>query len=121
MFRGYMCTGNHYWYIFCSFVSTLSTMRIRYLLYGLCLFAFPQGSLWAQTLPVGSPLLEDYYRRLQLLGEVDSSISFSMRPLTADALGQTNVFDPEGVLGERSYLYYFPDGDGQSTRLHSSH
>src|SRR3546814_16182324 len=87
-------------------------MRIRYLLYGLCLFAFPQGSLWAQTLPVGSPLLEDYYRRLQLLGEVDSSISFSVRPLTADALGQTNVFDPEGVLGERSYLYYFPDGEG---------
>ncbi|MGV3763823.1 capsule assembly Wzi family protein [Parapedobacter sp.] len=87
-------------------------MRIRYLLYGLCLLVLFQESVWAQTLPVGSPVLEDYYRRLQLLGEVDSSISFSVRPLTAEALGQTNVYDPEGVLGDRSYLHYFPHDDG---------
>ncbi|MFB2118267.1 capsule assembly Wzi family protein [Parapedobacter sp. 2B3] len=87
-------------------------MRIRYLLYSLCLLAIPQGSAWAQTLPVGTSLLEDYYRRLQLLGKVDSSISFSVRPLTAEALGQTNVYDPEGILGEKSYLHYFPNEEG---------
>ncbi|MEC3880145.1 capsule assembly Wzi family protein [Parapedobacter sp. 10938] len=86
-------------------------MRIRYLLYSLCLLALSTESLWAQTLPVGSPVLEDYYRRLQLLGEVDSSISFSVRPLTAEALGQTNLYDPEGVLGDQSYLYGFPGDD----------
>lgn len=44
--------------------------------------------LHAQTIPVGFPVLEDYYRRQQLLGKVDSAISFSIRPLTAQALHQ---------------------------------
>ena len=35
----------------------------------------------AQFLPVGTPVLEDYYRRAQLLGEIDSSISFTSRPI----------------------------------------
>src|SRR5690606_23451958 len=91
---------------------TLYTMRIRHLRYSLCLLALPFGSLQAQTLPVGSPVLEDYYRRQQLLGEVDSAISFSVRPLTAEALGQTNVYDPEGVLGDQSYLSAFPNNAG---------
>ena len=46
------------------------------------------SAVQAQTLPVGFPVLEDYYRRQQLLGQVDSAISFSIRPLTAQALGQ---------------------------------
>lgn len=87
-------------------------MHIRHLLCSLCLFAFPVSFSWAQTLPVGSPLIEDYYRRMQLLGKVDSTISFSVRPLTAEALGKTNVYDPDGVLGDRSYLHRFPDDAG---------
>ena len=87
-------------------------MRIRYLLYSLCLLIIPQETLWAQTLPVGTPVLEDYYRRLQLLGKVDSSLSFSVRPLSAEALAGSNVFDPEGVLGSESYLYALPDETG---------
>ncbi len=35
----------------------------------------------SQSLPVGTGILEDYYRRIQLLGKVDSSISFCARPL----------------------------------------
>ena len=35
----------------------------------------------AQSLPVGSPILEDYLRRQQLLGNLDSTISFTARPL----------------------------------------
>jgi len=87
-------------------------MRIRYLLYSLCLLTVPYESLQAQTLPVGSTVLEDYYRRQQLLGTVDSSVSFTIRPLAADVLGRANVFDPEGVLGDKSYLYRFPGGEG---------
>ncbi|MGK9117692.1 capsule assembly Wzi family protein [Olivibacter jilunii] len=49
----------------------------------------------AQTLPVGTPLLEDYYRRQQLLGKLDSNISFSIRPLHNLALRQSNVYTPD--------------------------
>lgn len=35
----------------------------------------------AQSLPVGSTALEDYYRRAQILGQVDSSISLMIRPI----------------------------------------
>ncbi|SEA99580.1 Capsule assembly protein Wzi [Pedobacter hartonius] len=40
-----------------------------------------QHKLSAQSLPVGSVSLEDYYRRAQLLGRADSSVSFLIRPL----------------------------------------
>jgi len=49
----------------------------------------------AQTLPVGTPLLEDYYRRQQLLGKLDSSLSFQIRPLTNAALKRADVFGVE--------------------------
>ncbi|RZJ79925.1 MAG: hypothetical protein EOO20_26435, partial [Chryseobacterium sp.] len=42
--------------------------------------------------------IEDYYRRLQLLGKLDSSISFSNRPLSIEALHQTDIFDPADEL-----------------------
>lgn len=35
----------------------------------------------SQSLPVGMPILEDTYRREQLLGHTDSLISFTVRPL----------------------------------------
>ncbi len=53
------------------------------------------GYLQAQTLPVGTPLLEDYYRREQLLGRLDPDISFSVRPLTAVALNRKDIFYPD--------------------------
>ncbi len=36
---------------------------------------------FAQTLPVGTPGLEEYYRRAQLMGQLDSTLSFCTRPL----------------------------------------
>jgi hypothetical protein len=39
------------------------------------------GQVFSQTLPVGLPVLEDAYRREQLLGKTDSLISFTIRPL----------------------------------------
>lgn len=35
----------------------------------------------AQTLPVGFPVLEESFRRAQLMGNVDSTVSFQLRPL----------------------------------------
>jgi len=52
--------------------------------------------LTAQVLPVGTPVLEDYYRRLQLMGQIDSTLSFTIRPLNNAALKQVNIFDPTG-------------------------
>lgn len=65
--------------------------------------------LGAQVLPVGTPVLEDYYRRLQLLGELDSSISFNVRPLNNAALKQGNIYDPTGKLVSGSGILYSKD------------
>jgi hypothetical protein len=42
------------------------------------------GIGFSQTLPVGMPVLEDFYRRTQLLGNKDSLISFTIRPIVAE-------------------------------------
>lgn len=66
------------------------------LLTGFCLFSI---SVSAQSLSVGTPALEDYYRRAQLLGRIDSSFSFTSRPFFPhDALKLANIFDPESTL-----------------------
>ncbi|MDN3668109.1 capsule assembly Wzi family protein [Echinicola jeungdonensis] len=44
------------------------------------------GNLFAQTLPTGSPALEESLRRKQFLGEIDSTISFNLRPLQPNFL-----------------------------------
>lgn len=49
-------------------------------------------SLWAQVMPVGMPVLEDKLRRDQLLGLIDSNISFSVRPLNARALSNADLY-----------------------------
>jgi len=54
----------------------------RKLLYYLSAFIlFPGALIQAQSLPAGMHILEDVYRREQLLGRVDSTISFTVRPL----------------------------------------
>lgn len=40
----------------------------------------------AQTLPVGTPVLEDAFRRAQLSGNTDSTLSFCVRPLFQDTV-----------------------------------
>jgi len=54
----------------------------------------------AQTLPVGTPVLEDFYRRMQLLGKLDSNISFMVRPLSASAIQTDNLFFPVAIGGQ---------------------
>ena len=55
--------------------------------------------LIAQSLPVGTPGLEDAYRRAQLLGKIDSTISFTSRPFLNEAsLKIKNGFDPYNAI-----------------------
>ncbi len=64
-----------------------------------CLFMLAENKLTAQSFPVGTPVLEDYYRRMQLLGEVDSNLSFSVRPIfPVSATKIRDPFDPDNSL-----------------------
>lgn len=76
-------------------------MRLRkfyYIVLLISIVALPMRSL-AQSLPVGTPVLEDALRRAQLLGKIDSSISFTSRPLFPRALLKVNdAFDFDGSL-----------------------
>lgn len=59
----------------------------------------------AQSLPTGTNSLNDYYRRKQLLGQVDSVVSFSIRPLFPSASFKVNnVFDLDNALNSPNYL-----------------
>lgn len=74
--------------------------------------------LAAQSLPVGTPVLEEGYRNLQLLGQVDSSVSFTARPFfPADALKVKDSFDPDHSLDKNRWIesnatYTFDKGNG---------
>ena len=49
---------------------------------------------FAQTIPVGTPVLDEYLRRLQLTGQVDSASSWMIRPIyPTEAFGIENGFD----------------------------
>jgi len=62
----------------------------------------------AQSLPVTSHALNDYYRMMQLAGKIDSDISFTVRPLSDSALKTANVFDPDGTLKSDHWIETHP-------------
>lgn len=75
-------------------------------------------NLLGQTIPVGTHGLEDYYRRLQLQGKLDSTISFSNRPLSFESLNQKDIFDPledlsNGGLYKSFSPVFFANGKGR--------
>jgi hypothetical protein len=76
-------------------------MQLRLLLAAIGLFgmlSFSQSTK-AQSIAVGAPSLEDYLRRLQLTGKVDSASSFMIRPLIPTAaFGLAHGFDLDGGL-----------------------
>lgn len=60
---------------------------------------------FAQSLPVGTPVLDDYYRRMQLLGKVDSNISFTVRPFfPSSAKKNDDIYDPDSTLKSDHWL-----------------
>ncbi|HZK95054.1 MAG TPA: capsule assembly Wzi family protein [Prolixibacteraceae bacterium] len=79
-------------------------MKIRNKLYFLFLIgvlSFPIQTR-SQSLPVGTPILEDAYRRAQLLGQIDAAISFVSRPFFPEAALQLkNGFDPYNKLDDQ--------------------
>lgn len=69
-------------------------LTIIFYMFGLALTSVE--SALGQSLPVGSPVLNDYYRRQQLLGKVDSDLSFSVLPLlSSKQLKVSNIFNPD--------------------------
>ena len=54
------------------------------------LLLFSAIASFSQTLPLGTPVLEEDLRRAQLEGKADSNVSFMLRPLTT---GKTLSFD----------------------------
>ncbi|HEY4195523.1 MAG TPA: capsule assembly Wzi family protein [Mucilaginibacter sp.] len=75
---------------------------------GVFMYLLP-GKVNAQSLPAGSPVLDDYYRMMQLLGKVDSNVSFTVRPiLSASALKVTDVFDPDSSLKRDHWIESAP-------------
>src|SRR6185312_15318549 len=70
---------------------------------------FLKNTVKAQSLPVGTPALEDYYRRQQLLGKLDSSVSFTVRPLfPTSAFKVHDPFDPDTSLKSDNWSYMGP-------------
>lgn len=62
------------------------------------------GSLLAQTVPVNLPVLQDFYRKEQLMGKVNPDISFCARPFFPKrALKVKNSFDPDSTLQQNSF------------------
>lgn len=58
----------------------------------------------AQSVPVGALGLEDYYRRSQLAGQLDSTVSFTIRPLIPSLAFNTKAMAYPDVAEERYNL-----------------
>jgi len=70
------------------------------------IFCFIGIESYTQSLPVGMPVLEDYYRRAQLLGKFDSSISFVIRPIFPLSFIGNSIFDPDSTLIKERILSF---------------
>ncbi len=61
---------------------------IKYIAVIIIPLLFVKLAVNAQSLPVGSIAIEDYYRRAQLLGVTDTNVSFTVRPVFPDSIEQ---------------------------------
>lgn len=52
----------------------------------------------AQSIPVGMSILEDYYRRAQLVGKIEDFSTFSSRPIFPEYFVAGDVFDPDSSV-----------------------
>ena len=69
------------------------------IVFSVFLFSLMLSRTAAQSLPVGTSVLEDYYRNSQLSGKLDPAISFTVRPLFTEASMQRGqLFDPDSTL-----------------------
>jgi len=76
-------------------------MKHLYSILMLLLAGFVPTTIVAQSMPVGTAILENAYRNAQLLGKIDSTISFTVRPIyPAISLRQKEAFNPFNSKGE---------------------
>ena len=90
----------------------------KYILLGLLFLVVGINSLLGQTVPVGMPQLDQYLRRAQLLGLVDSSSSFMIRPIyPTEAFGFKNGFDLDSSVVDmdlsKVHRYFGEDKKGK--------
>ena len=72
---------------------------ILFFLLFVCEFAF------TQSLPVGTIALEEYYLRKQLIGELDSNISFTVRPISPLLLDSKSGRTIDSLLNPGKQIY----------------
>lgn len=80
-------------------------MKFSYLY--LLAFLVVHIDLLGQTIPLGTPLVENYLRRQQLLGKFDSAYSFNYRPIVFTKNGlsvDSTVFDTSSYFGPGTKL-----------------
>ena len=65
---------------------------------------------FAQSLPIGSIALEDYYLRKQLIGKLDSSISFTVRPSFPFMIAANNQRATDTLLNPGKQIYASTSG-----------
>lgn len=51
----------------------------------------------AQSLPVGMPVYEEYYRKGQLMGQLDSTVSFTIRPIFPALIQTSSVMAADSL------------------------
>ncbi|MBU1372237.1 MAG: capsule assembly Wzi family protein [Bacteroidetes bacterium] len=74
-------------------------------IYSFLIFIFICPHIYGQTINVGSTV-EDYYQFLQLKGELDSSLSFTIRPLNDAYL--TQAIKPSSRNTRDSLRFFYP-------------
>src|SRR5215204_2056123 len=78
-------------------------LKLFYKYFISCLFLFFCLKLFTQTLPVGTPVLEETWRRKQIKGERDINTSFAVRPLyTGINLHFDSLYNPSNYLSDSS-------------------
>lgn len=88
-------------------------MRIIKLIGIVALIIFAEFKSFAQSLPVGTNAVEDYFRREQLLGNTDSSVSFTVRPLFPNFIKKGKaIFYPDST--EKRYNPFKTNSSRQS-------
>ncbi|MEX2593056.1 MAG: capsule assembly Wzi family protein [Anditalea sp.] len=95
-------------------------IKISFLIFLSLLCIKPSWS-GAQSVSLNTPILEDYLRRQQLLGNLDSTHSFLIRPIyPAKAFGKENGIDVDGSftdIDESETSFITEDGKGRFQAL----
>jgi hypothetical protein len=99
-------------------------MRKIYIAFGIVSIIAFSNKISGQTIPVGAPGIEDYYRRAQLLGQADSSVSFMIRPIfpklsfnTKEVFYQDNSERHYDLLGIGKTMHVSKNGRLKITQL----